>query len=108
MVPLESVLSKPQSAGVSGLRLPALKPPSPPPAEPPTPLEFKVMDVATRELLVEHADARTTVQALEAARSIVDVAIYVWEPTSARWRRLTFGEAKALWEYRGRTELAGP
>jgi hypothetical protein len=34
----------------------------------------------------------------------VDVTVYVWEPKAERWRLLTFGETKALWDYRGRLE----
>jgi hypothetical protein len=104
MVPLDSVLRKPGGEAVPGFAFPELKPPVPAPAEAPTPLEFKVVDVISREELVEHADTRATVRALAEVRSLVDVTIYVWEPKRERWRRLTFSEARALWDYRGQTD----
>jgi hypothetical protein len=54
----------------------------------------------TRQVLAEHVDAREALEALENVRSIVDVKIYVWDEDAERWRRLTFGETKALWEQR--------
>ena len=45
-------------------------------------------------------DARGAVEALEDARSIVDVIAYVWEPEAERWRMLTFAETRALWDRR--------
>jgi len=56
----------------------------------------------TREVLAEGVDARATVEALEDTRSIVDVVVHVWEPETERWRMLTFGETRQLWDYRGR------
>jgi hypothetical protein len=61
-----------------------------------------VVDVLTREVLADGADARATVSVLEEVRSIVDVTIWVWQPEPERWRMLTLEEARALWEYRGR------
>ncbi len=72
------------------------------------PYRFKVVDVMTREMLAEDADARDAVRALERVRSIVDVSIFVWEPERERWRLLTFDEGRLLWNYRGRVdELTG-
>ncbi|MGB9183274.1 MAG: hypothetical protein WCB67_04350 [Solirubrobacteraceae bacterium] len=104
MVPLESVLSKPGRDEVPGFVFPEPKPPVPAPAEAPAPLEFKVVDVMSRAVLAEHADTRAAVRALASVHSIVDVTIYVWEPARERWRRLTFGEARALWNYRGQAD----
>ncbi len=61
----------------------------------------------TREVLAEDADARTTVEVLEEIPSIVDVILYVWDAKAERWRMLTFGETKALWEYRGHLQEQG-
>ena len=58
----------------------------------------------TREVLAEDADARSTVAVLEDLPSIVDVTVYVWDAKAERWRMLTFGETKTLWEYRGRLQ----
>jgi hypothetical protein len=104
MVPLDSVLTKPGRDAVPGFVFPEPKPPVPAPAEAPTPLEFKVVDVMSREVLAGHADTRAAVRALAEVRSIVDVTIYVWEPRRERWRRLTFSEARALWDYRGQAD----
>jgi hypothetical protein len=99
MVPLERVL-KQGSEQVPEFVLPKRRPPSPPAAEPKQPYRFKVVDVMTRQALAEDVDAPGAVEALEGVRSIVDINVYVWEPESGRWRRLTFGETKTLWEYR--------
>jgi hypothetical protein len=101
MVPLDGVLRKPGSDTVEGFRLPALKPPAPPPDAPRAPRSFKVINLLTREVLAEGVDARATVALLEGVRSIVDVTISVWQPDDERWRPLSLEEARALWDYRG-------
>jgi hypothetical protein len=105
MVPLDRVLRKPGSDAVEGFVLPELRPPDPVPAGPRVPRQFKVVDVVTREVLAEGADARATIGVLEQVRSIVDVTIWLWQPETERWRLLSLEEARALWEYRG--HLAG-
>jgi hypothetical protein len=102
MVPLDRVLRKPGSGGVEGFRLPAVKPPTPAPEAPRSPRRFKVVDVLTREVLADGADARATVELLEGVRSVVDVTIWVWQPDEDRWRLLSLEEVRALWDYRGR------
>jgi hypothetical protein len=101
MVPLDRVLRKPGSDAVPGFVLPELKPPAPAPEAPRTPRRFKVVDVMTRQVLAEGADARHTIQLLEQVRSLVDVTIWVWQPETERWRLLSLEEARALWDYRG-------
>jgi hypothetical protein len=101
MVPLSKVLRKPgTSDAVPGFvfRKPAPREPQPPVQA--VPHRFKVTDVMTREPLADDVDARGAVEALRDVRSIVDVVVHVWEPDSKRWRLLTFGETKALWDYR--------
>ncbi len=99
MVPLERVLHKSGSEAVPGFVFPKRKPlPSESPER--KPRLFKLVDVMTRRVLGEDVDARAAVILLEDVRSIVDVEIFVWEPKSERWRMLTFGEARALWDYR--------
>ena len=102
MVPLDRALRRPGSDAGEGFRLPALKPPGPAPEAPRAPRRFKVIDVLTREVLADGADARATVALLEGVRSIVDVTIWVWQPEDERWRLLSLEEARALWAYRGR------
>lgn len=82
-------------------RKPAPRPPDAP--EPRAQRRFRVVDVMTRELLVADGSARETVDALEQVRSIVDIDLYVWQPTQERWRMLTFGERRAMWELKGTT-----
>ena len=101
MVPLERVQHKSGSNSVPGFALPKLKPPAPASPAPRAPRQFKVVDLLTRQVLAEGADARTTVSVLEGVRSIVDVTIWVWQPEAERWRMLSLEEARALWDYRG-------
>jgi hypothetical protein len=100
MVPLEKVLRGPAEP-VPGFGFRKQAPGEPEPSEPREPYRFKLTDVMTREVLAEGVDARAAVRTLEGIRSIVDVVVYVWEPTTGRWRMLTFGEVRALWDRRG-------
>lgn len=99
MVPLERVLRR-GAERAPGFTLPERKRPEAPPAEPRKPYRFKLVDLMTRQVLAEDVDARHAVDVLERVRSIVDVTIYVWDGEADRWRRLTFDEAKALWDRR--------
>ena len=99
MVPLDRVL-KHGSDTVPGFVLPERRRPEPEPPEPKRPYRFKVVDLMTQQVLAEDVDARTTTDVLGGVRSIVDVTLYVWDPDAERWRRLTFGESKALWDQR--------
>jgi hypothetical protein len=98
MVPLERVLKR-GSDRVPGFPLPE-RVPAQRPERPTRPRRFKVVDLMTRQVLADDVDARQAVAALNAVRSIVDVTVYVWDDGPERWRRLTFGETKALWEQR--------
>lgn len=99
MVPLERV-TKRGTDTVPGFALPARRPPEPSPARPKQPHRFKVIDLMTRQVLAQDVDARGALDALQGVRSIVDVIVQVWDEDRDSWRRLTFGEAKALWEHR--------
>ena len=59
---------------------------------------FKVLDVMTREPLIDGANTEETVEALRAVRSIVDVNVYVWQEEQDRWRLLSLGEQRAIWD----------
>ena len=104
MVPLERILRKPGSDTVPGFVVPKRKPPAADPPKPREPRAFKLVDVMTRRILGEDVDARGAVNLLGDVRSIVDVEVFVWEPTAERWRMLTLGETQALWEYRERLD----
>jgi hypothetical protein len=110
MVPLEKVLKKPAPADQRILRIPRPKAageaPEPESPEPREPHRFRIVDIMTRQVLADGADARTTVAVLEDVRSVVDVAIDVWEPETGDWRRLTLNEQKALWGFRGAARAA--
>jgi hypothetical protein len=100
MVPLDKKVDPSRR----GDGLVVVREPKPKPAKAPAPRgprRFKVVDVMSREVLAEGADARTTVELLEGVRSIVDVSIHVWEEKAGRWQQLTQREAHMLWDLRG-------
>ena len=79
------------------------KPTNPRPApepEPKRPHRFKVVEITTHRVLAEDADARATIAALRDVYSIVDVTISVWSEKDGRYRLLTHGEQKTLWDLR--------
>jgi hypothetical protein len=99
MVPLESVLRQPQSK--QPLLDPSMRRPKPEPdAGPRAPRRFRVVDVSTRQVLADDADARRTLELLGGLRSSVDVNVHVLEPEEERWRLLTLAERQLLWERR--------
>jgi hypothetical protein len=100
MVPLDQVLEKPAPS-----REPLFVPPKrrerPPKApEPRAPRRFRIVDVATRSVVAADVSARDALAALNDVRSSVDVQMYVWEPKGERWRLLTLGEQRLLWDRR--------
>jgi hypothetical protein len=102
MRPLDSVLRKPEPKPDLGL---VPRKPQQRAAEAPAPREprrFKVVDVMTGQVKAEHANARATVELLNDVRSTADVRIYVWEQETERWRLLTLGEQRTLWDLRDR------
>jgi hypothetical protein len=107
MVPLESVEKRspvPERAFVLREPTPRAEPDSTPTA----PRRFKVVDVMTREPLVDGAGARATVDALKEVRSIVDVNVYVWQEDQERWRLLSLGEQRAIWDLARAGPAGGP
>lgn len=106
MVPLERVLRK-GSEAVPGFVLPGRREPEAGPSEPRKPYRFRILDLMTRQVLADDVDARRAIEALQEVRSIVDVSIYTWEEAAGRWVRLSFGEAKMLWDLKTRPD-SGP
>ena len=100
MVPLESVLEKPAPSREPFFVPRKPKPREPKPPEPPAPRRFKVVDVVSRAVLAEGASTRDALGVLSDVRSIVDVHVSVWEPKTDRWRLLTLGEQRTLWNLR--------
>jgi hypothetical protein len=80
---------------------PPTRPRPPKPPEPRNPRRFKVVEVTTHRVLAEDAGARATLEALRDVDSVVDVAVSVWDDKHERYRLLTHGEQRTLWEMRG-------
>jgi len=102
MVPLEKALKKPapeRELAVVELERPPR--PTEEPVEQPAALMFKIVDIRSSRVLAEGVGARAAVDLLEGVGSVVDIRIYVWSRAAKRWRLLTLGEQKALWEFRG-------
>jgi hypothetical protein len=100
MVPLDTVLKKPEPRSEPLFVPPKPKPRAPKPPAPRPPRRFRIVDVATRAVLADDVGAREALSALNDARSIVDVHVSVWEPQAERWRLLTLAEQRAMWERR--------
>jgi hypothetical protein len=101
MVPLERVLRH-GSEAVPGFALPARRRRAAESPHPRAPHRFRILDVMTRQTLAEDVNARQAVETLGKVRSIVDVSIYARQDCAEEWRRLSFGETKALWDLRAR------
>jgi hypothetical protein len=92
MVPLESVTKRSSAVEpVFVLREPVRKPEplKPTPKRPP---RFRIVDVTTRQTLLEGASTCEAVEALKPVRSVVDVDLYVVQEERDRWRLLTLAE----------------
>ena len=104
IVPLDDEQDAPESPPVREReRLWVHKPTNPRPAPEPEPKRahrFKVVEITTHRVLAEDADARATIAALRDVHSIVDVTISVWSEKDNRYRLLTHGEQKTLWDLR--------
>jgi hypothetical protein len=100
MVPLEAVLRKPEAK--EHLLPPGTRRKKREPAPAPrAPRRFKLVDIASREVLAEDVGARRLLELLGGRRSSVDVTIHVWEPEQEKWRLLTLAERRMLWERAG-------
>jgi hypothetical protein len=100
MVPLERVLKKPAASAESLFVPPKPRPRPPEVPKPREPRKFRIVDVMTRQVLVDGAPAREAIDALAGFRSVVDFSAYVWDPDSGRWRMLTLAECRELWKLR--------
>jgi hypothetical protein len=106
MVPLEKVQQRRRSAQ-EGARAAERRRwrfekrvPEPPPERPRQPRKFKVVDVMTRQVLIEDVAVRRVLELLGESRSVVDSIVYVWNREEKDWRPLTMREQKVLWEQR--------
>ncbi len=103
MVPLDDVLSKPSQRTERIFVPPPPRPKAAPVPESRRPRLFKVVDIVTRQVLTEGAHAREALEVLNGVRSIMDVNVYVWQPTTETWRLLSFEERRLLWDARAAT-----
>ncbi len=98
MVPIErTAKSASAPAPVYVPRAPEPREPEPP--RPRTPRRFRVVDVMTRETLIDDAPAAAAIEALKDVRSTVDVTISLWDEHRERWRPLTLSEQRALFAF---------
>jgi hypothetical protein len=67
----------------------------------PEPRRFKVVDVLSGGVLAEDVSATGALAALRTVRKAVDALVYVRDE-DGRWRMLSLGDTKALWELRER------
>jgi hypothetical protein len=96
MVPLEKTQKRTPSSGILIPREPRPRPAKPPEAK--QPRRFRVVDVMTQQTLAEDVGTHEATELLRDVRSIVDVSVYVWVPTTRRWRPLGLAERRVLWE----------
>ena len=61
-----------------------------------SPRRFRIVNVMTRQKVLDDASAREAIDALRSVRSIVDVNVYVWDDERERWLLLPFPEQRAL------------
>jgi hypothetical protein len=101
MVPLETVLEKPAPSNETLFVPPKRQRRAPEPAAPRAPRRFRIVDVPSQAVLADRVSARDALAVLRDVRSSVDVHVSVWEPKAERWRLLTLGEQRVLWDRRG-------
>ncbi len=101
MVPLERVTKR--SSSPEPLAVPPKPRPRPEePPEPRAPRRFRIVDVMTRQAVVDDVGAREAIDVLKGTRSIVDVDVYVWQEERDRWRLLTFPERRTMFGLAGK------
>ncbi|MEY2534359.1 MAG: hypothetical protein QOF29_2269 [bacterium] len=108
MVPLDTATERPAPEREPQFPPPKPRPRAPDEPAPRRPSRFKVVDLMTEQVLAEDASARATVELLADVRSVVDVRIYAWNHRDEKWRLLTHGEQKTLWDLRGAAAAAPP
>jgi hypothetical protein len=96
MVPLERVKKRPSTAERVFVPRKAPRAPEPQAPKPKAPRRFRIVDIMTRQALIDGGTAREAVEALREVRSVVDVNVYLWQEEHDRWRLLTFAERRAL------------
>jgi hypothetical protein len=98
MVPLESITKRAPSAERLVVARKPLRRGAPREPEPKAARRFKIVNLMTRQVLAEGAGSREAVDELKQIPSVVDVNVYVWQQERARWRLLSWGEQRMMWE----------
>jgi hypothetical protein len=57
--------------------------------------------VLSRQVLGDDVGVAEALRILGEARSLVDVLVYLWEPSDEDWRPATLTERRTLWDARG-------
>jgi hypothetical protein len=96
MVPLEKVAQRPKSVEPVFVPRQPAEPREPERPKSKAPRRFRIVDVMTRQHLLDDAGIRDALDVLKDVRSVVDVNIDVWEEERGRWRPLTFEEELAF------------
>ncbi|HEY6771113.1 MAG TPA: hypothetical protein VI035_01545 [Solirubrobacterales bacterium] len=76
---------------------PVREEPAAEPEAPPAPRRFRVVNVLTRQVLVEDVGISEALEALRTVDSVVDVNVYVRGSEEEDWRPLTISERRTLW-----------
>jgi hypothetical protein len=98
MVPLERVKKHGSRAEPSFVTRKAVRDAQPEAPEHRAPRRFRILDVMTRQPILDDATAPEALDALAGVRSLVDVNVYVWQDEQERWRLMTLGEQRAMLE----------
>jgi hypothetical protein len=98
--PLEKAPAKPE-APLNLARFKAPAPPVPEP-EPKAAPRFRVVDVMGARVLADDVDSVEAAAALRTLRGPLDARIYMWDRDAGRWRLLTIGQTRALWDLAAR------
>jgi hypothetical protein len=99
MVPLERAKRRSYSTEPEYVRRRPARAAAPEEPKPREPRTFRIVDLMTRQTLVDGAGTREAIDALRDVRSAVDVNVYVWDPGHDRWRLLSFAEKRTMLEY---------
>src|SRR5437899_24013 len=97
MVPLESATNRSSTMEPVFVPRQPSQSPRPPEPKPKAARRFRIVDLMTRQALVDGASTREAVAALKDVRSIVDVSVYVWHEEHDRWWLLTFAQKHTFW-----------
>src|ERR1700753_1928066 len=97
MVPLEPAPRDTKPEPLHPPRKPQPRTPEGP--APRAPRRFRIVDLMTRETLLDDAGAAEVVAALQDVLITLDVQVSLWYDGRSRWRQLTLAEQRTLFEF---------